>query len=47
MKYSILFFGRKNCKYSNHLKKKLKKYSNNLIIIESGKIAESIIEKKN
>lgn len=46
MKYSILFFGRKNCKYSNHLKKKLKQHSNNLIVIESEKIAESIIEEK-
>lgn len=46
MKYSILFLGRKNCKYTSKLEKYLKIYSPNLISIKSKKIGEKISPKR-
>ena len=46
MKYSILFLGRKNCKYTSKLEKYLKNYSHNLISVKSKKIGEKISPNK-
>ena len=42
---SILFFGRKNCKYSDNLKKFLKKKTKNLFYIESDKSKKKLNTK--
>ena len=46
IKYSILFFGRENCKYTAKLEKFLKKFSMNFTFIKSKKIGEKINQKK-